>query len=261
MFKFINNLKGSFRLKVLAWMMLFSGLLLILFATVTYIVVSNYMSQRANIVVNSVVERSEVLLNSHLESLEQGLDLLLDDSDIGNLMASTDKANERLVLKQMYAYIGGRSELLTLHLVSNKEEYSLSTGSTPMMYDPLKFGDWGIFRSAKEKGYDIVYPNVYQKSLKKINAFSFIKPVSHNNDLVGFLILDVSKDYLKEILEPSQNTVYGHIQIILSTNNYIEFYNDNLSGLSSLRDNSKKTTMDLRPSTRRLHYKKHTTQT
>ncbi len=125
----------------------------------------------------------------------------------------------------MYSYMGSQNSYLDMYLISVNGDF-YGTSELPKSYELPLYANWGIFREAQNSDQVLFYPNNLRAANKSSNAASLIRALYYDNELYGYMIVDLSTEYLQNIIQTVKGTSFGYIQFIIASSNGEIIYND-----------------------------------
>lgn len=125
----------------------------------------------------------------------------------------------------MYSYMGSQNNYLDMYLISVDGNY-YGTSELPKSYELPLYENWGIFREVQDTDHVLFYPNNMRTSDKSNNAASLIRALYYDDELYGYMIVDLSTEYLQNIIQTVKGTSFGYIQFIIASSNGEIIYND-----------------------------------
>lgn len=209
--------KKSFLKYTIAWISIFSVVSISIFGIFSFLAIKEssrlFFQQRTD----EIVKSANYLFNNEIERYKNQLNNLANDEELEYIL-NKSKINEQdksVLSNKMFTILSNKSSKIALHII--KEDFSLSTDRLPQMYDLKKFGNWGILRYLKNNGTESIYPNYYLWQNKKINSFSISSKLIKNDKVYGYIIMDFTQDYVKDLLNTLEMTNIGKIKFIISS--------------------------------------------
>lgn len=232
--------KKSFLKYTIAWISIFSVVSISIFGIFSFLAIKEssrlFFQQRTD----EIVKSANYLFNNEIERYKNQLNNLANDEELEYIL-NKSKINEQdksVLSNKMFTILSNKSSKIALHII--KEDFSLSTDRLPQMYDLKKFGNWGILRYLKNNGTESIYPNYYLWQNKKINSFSISSKLIKNDKVYGYIIMDFTQDYVKDLLNTLEMTNIGKIKFIISSLEGFVIFNNleykNIISSSYLKD-------------------------
>lgn len=202
----------------------------------------------ADDILSSTIESQQFtiknLKNSLLEHDLIGKETITPDQQKGIETAFFQTLNRDLGAMNLY-YVG----------ISGQH---VGTDRLPELYSYPTNKNWGVYRFAQNEDTHF-YANAYKVNDSFYNAYSIVYSVIQDDVHTGYLILDVSTEYIQSLFSSVKGTSYGYVQFILASKYDTVIYNDSYfynnigliknvlaqdgtnTGVSSLKENTLKT--------------------
>ncbi|MEG0328309.1 MAG: sensor histidine kinase [Erysipelothrix sp.] len=135
------------------------------------------------------------------------------------------ETHNKVLRTLMYSYMGSQNSYLDMYLISVNGDF-YGTSELPKSYELPLYANWGIFREAQNSDQVLFYPNNLRTANKSSNAASLIRALYYDNELYGYMIVDLSTEYLQNIIQTVKGTSFGYIQFIIASSNGEIIYND-----------------------------------
>lgn len=177
----------------------------------------------------TINHRNRTALSVRLDESLQSLDRILQDdlgsrfSQLGQVAASPqmqqvltdpqpDADVQEDLRRTLFNILGAKSAQATIHFVRADGQIKLSTTSFPEIYDVTRYHNWGIYRSAESQQGPYLYAGITQPKDSGQAAISLVYPLVGEDVAKGWLIMDLSSDYLKNLSDPIRSTTYGMVR-------------------------------------------------
>lgn len=218
----------SLRFQLVTTVLLLSTLPLLLLSVFSVRFISNTHIKNATTRTEEITKNATSIIQkdiqTHLMSIQEFSDNLLEF----NLLE--EGYHEKTLETMMYQYLMGDINKLNLYLVKETGAY-VGTDVLPRYYELPRFHFWGLMRRLKDEKEAIVYPNYIQTSDTFYNSFSIAKTITNEQGENFYLILDISTEYVQNLLNSIKGKTKGYVQFIITTKNDQIIYND--SGFNS----------------------------
>ncbi len=223
-----NGLKKSFSTTIIIWMVVLSTLPLLGFSAFAFITYDRIMYQNFMQRTEDVVEGTRNLISNELQVFEDQLyEMSLDDNIIRMLKSDTLTPDDARYLNQiMHTVLGQKSNMVYIRLIQIEGDFQYSNYIIPSLYNINAYRDWGIYRHVQQDGYDAVYLNHYKHPNGRSNAMSVIRTIEDQGEPLGYLVLDVSKEYIQQIITSQPRPSIGTVRYIITSKQGHVVYND-----------------------------------
>ena len=223
-----NGLKKSFSTTIIIWMVVLSTLPLLGFSAFAFITYDRIMYQNFMQRTEDVVEGTRNLISNELQVFEDQLyEMSLDDNIIKMLKSDTLTPDDARYLNQiMHTVLGQKSNMVYIRLIQIEGDFQYSNYTIPSLYNINAYRHWGIYRHVQQDGYDAVYLNHYKHPNGRSNAMSVIRTIEDQGEPLGYLVLDVSKEYIQQIITSQPRPSIGTVRYIITSKQGHVVYND-----------------------------------
>lgn len=223
-----NGLKKSFSTTIIIWMVVLSTLPLLGFSAFAFITYDRIMYQNFMQRTEDVVEGTRNLISNELQVFEDQLyEMSLDDNIIKMLKSDTLTPDDARYLNQiMHTVLGQKSNMVYIRLIQIEGDFQYSNYIIPSLYNINAYRHWGIYRHVQQDGYDAVYLNHYKHPNGRSNAMSVIRTIEDQGEPLGYLVLDVSKEYIQQIITSQPRPSIGTVRYIITSKQGHVVYND-----------------------------------
>ncbi|QIK57838.1 sensor histidine kinase [Erysipelothrix sp. HDW6A] len=184
------------------------------------------LNARLNEILMSANELIDTTISNQITDIEtMGRSIIQEakfDEDSKLLPESKENIN-----RGMYQYMRGDKSLQNMYYIMTDGTYT-GTYDLPDLYSLPKYQNWGIFRTleANNAKHAIFFPNMTLNDDKFKPSYSIAYKLQSQGVDYGYLIMDVSTEYLQNILTSVKGTSFGYIQFILTTKADMIIYND-----------------------------------
>ncbi|NLC64588.1 MAG: histidine kinase, partial [Erysipelothrix sp.] len=223
-----NGLKKSFSTTIIIWMVVLSTLPLLGFSAFAFITYDRIMYQNFMQRTEDVVEGTRNLISNELQVFEDQLyEMSLDDNIIRMLKSDTLTPDDARYLNQiMHTVLGQKSNMVYIRLIQIEGDFQYSNYTIPSLYNINAYRHWGIYRHVQQDGYDAVYLNHYKHPNGRSNAMSVIRTIEDQGAPLGYLVFDVSKEYIQQIITSQPRPSIGTVRYIITSKQGHVVYND-----------------------------------
>ena len=227
----------SFRRYITVWILIFAFIIIILFGifSLLYSGISSKMYGMKHI--EEILHIAGTLFEDSLAESKSYLDMLADDEDVKKAV-NGGNSGSKVLGDKVYGGLGNKYKYIAVHILSIDGKRKYSTDEIPAMYDLESFGEWGVLKSAREGKDDVIIPNMYVWEDGKTNAFSLTRRIYDKNEVVGFIIVDFSREYIEELFKGLDSSYIGMLKLAVFSENDSEIYNDTYFQGKNVRINS-----------------------
>lgn len=218
--------RRSIRKQMMILVTLSSIIPLLLLGLFTLVFVNTSAKTNIEERLNDVLTTLDSSLETLIESQKADLRKFGNDSDIQKSIENNeiDASGHDNIMRSIFQYLGRNESLINMYFVLPSGE-TIGTNVLPDKYAFPEYENWGIYRSVKTAKSTVMYPNPYYYSYTFRNVYSIIAPVTRGGN-TGYLIMDVSSNFIKENVQSLKATTYGTVQLIIASNLDIVLYND-----------------------------------
>lgn len=183
----------------------------------------------------SYIEQS---FNDQMRQYCASVDQILESEEIYEFLEYRTEDDYYALNQQIYLLFGTQKSNCKLHVVSCKEDVFAGTGTTYADYRyPANNRNWGAFRDENKSLYRYVYVNDLHNNEMNNTMFSFISPVYSEEELLGYVILDVEIYTLRSIVVGASSENSAPVYLFSDTGFVVFSSNESVSrGRSGLPD-------------------------
>ncbi|MFV0381103.1 MAG: sensor histidine kinase [Breznakia sp.] len=221
------KLRRSFKQTITITMILISTLPIVILGFFSLYYINGTLTQSVEDRLKETLISSDKLISNALTQYKEGIQLLLDDDQIRQI-AISDKLKEEdinYLKSQLYGFVGSQSEYINIYMIKDNGEY-YGSNELPERYQIPLYKNWGIYREVNKSGSIFLYPNNTRMSSQFQNALSFIGKVEVESTIKAYIILDISSEYLQNIIRTVKRTSFGYTQFIVTSSSNEIIYND-----------------------------------
>jgi len=154
--------------------------------------VQQYVEQVASFVENMISEYADLL------------EVIAQDPTINAVFSNprTLQAEEEANLYNiLYLLLAGKRVRPGLHVISGNGALILSTQPLPAQYDPVRYGNWGLFRRARESaGQPVIYAAGIRNRVGAREIAGIAKLVSNPEAEDFFVVVDLYREHIGSIV-------------------------------------------------------------
>jgi len=219
-----KKIKYSLTSKFLIGLVVMSTLPVILFSVLTNLfiskIISNYVKETADSNLESVVHNFENQLVSSYSSLLA----LKNDEELIELIATDEPPINRtnIIYQKLYLVTGKKPNELSIYVIDKDGSYGVGTTSIPHRYNLSLYNNWGIFRKLRDEKEPLIFPNMYENPNGRI-ILSLAARLEKDNEVIGYLIIDVHEDVLKDVFNTSSKNSFEYL--VASKDNLVIYNN------------------------------------
>ena len=185
-------------------------------------VIQDRLIREASLTTESAISSINDLILKYTDALEY----FSWNESVLSLLCSSDV--EESQIKTIYAEMYNLQTSLhpsgDVHIIRTSDDYTVSLHGTPALYDYPKNQNWGNFRLANESDSVIIYPTLYTNLQNAEMAISVMKAIRQQNQIIGYVALDIPLDAIREQLTGTYNLLPIHFTLM--TNHYYALFND-----------------------------------
>ena len=185
-------------------------------------VIQDRLIREASLTTESAISSINDLILKYTDALEH----FSWNESVLSLLCSSDV--EESQIKTIYAEMYNLQTSLhpsgDVHIIRTSDDYTVSLHGTPTLYDYPKNQNWGNFRLANESDSVIIYPTLYTNLQNAEMAISVMKAIRQQNQIIGYIALDIPLDAIREQLTGTYNLLPIHFTLM--TNHYYALFND-----------------------------------
>lgn len=218
-----KNSKKSFEKYIVYWTISFTIIPIMMFGIFSLIYINHSSKMNVAKHIEDTIKTSDTLLAKAIKDIDGKLDRFVTDKNIINAI-NTNTYNEG-VNDEAFALLGNKSSSIALHIVGNND-FTFSTTVIPKMYNIAKFDNWGVLKFAVSRNNNEVYPNSYKWENGINNAFTVTKKIFDHQRLIGYVIVDFSSNFIKDLIEPLSNDYLGNVKFVMVSDYNYEIFNN-----------------------------------
>ena len=153
-----------------------------------------------------LTETAGRILESELMKYRNSMDLFCGDGQLLEFLEAESPTRDQAtqINQKVYLIMAGRANSLSFYVVGSGGAFTLATSNEPREYDYTRYGNWGIFRALNNESNTIFYPERYTDRFgQQDTGITVAKKIVHDNEAVGYAMLNIRGKALEEILPPS----------------------------------------------------------
>lgn len=146
---------------------------------------------------------------------------LSQDESFHKLLENSENYEEAKsdIFEKLYLIMGDSRSELSMFVMTKDGDFEVSTSEPPSIYNPQKFENWGVLRKVQENGNNpVVLPNIYRNSNGDKMVLSVALGIYKDEELIAYVIMDVSNSILQETLIASDNSSNYYRHLVASEN-------------------------------------------
>lgn len=223
-----NGLKKSFSKTIIVWMVVLSTLPLVGFSTFAFIMYDRIMLQNFMQRTKEVVTGTQNVIVHELETFEDQLfEMAQDETIISMFKRDSLSSDDNEYLNQIiHTVLGRKSSKVYIRLIQIDGDYQYSNYAIPALYNIEKYRNWGIYRQIEETDTNSVFFNAYVHPNGRKNALTVVQRIEEDNDILGYLMLDVTNEYLQQIITSQSRPSIGTVRYLITSKQGHVVYND-----------------------------------
>ncbi|NLC65864.1 MAG: histidine kinase [Clostridium sp.] len=200
------------------------------------VIISNYVRKSySDIMYNQALEASSVgteKLNTMLEDYNTTINVLAENQKIIDVLSDENIENENLEVIYEEIYLVSPPSNCPLYILNSDRKVMFGTGKWNNEYNSKSNENWGIYRYLNEaKGENVIYNNRFVDSNKNEIIMSVGKSIIVEDKLIGYMIIDISKDTISSLIGNSNYNPLSNFVILDQLDNIIvDINNKNFEG-------------------------------
>ncbi|MGL5436826.1 MAG: sensor histidine kinase [Lachnospiraceae bacterium] len=171
-------------------------------------------------------------IDERLSLYADNLDMLAGNQDIINFLLTPDENSMIEANRKMYYYERGERNYISIYVVNRIQDTHIGTKEVPPVYTELKNRNWGIMRMVQGTEQAVLRVTDHDGSDPREVALTLAKQVIHDNEAIGYVLIDVHRSLFEEVFAPRFDTD----TYIYQDNNLIFHSSRQREGLGSLPD-------------------------
>ncbi|QIK70499.1 hypothetical protein G7062_09370 [Erysipelothrix sp. HDW6C] len=183
------------------------------------------LNDRLNEIVRSADELLDTTISTQIVDIESVSRTLIGEIDFSKDTLTQD--DQSTILKTMYQYMRGNEAMQNMYLITDAGQ-AIGTSALPSLYELPRYRRWGIFHAADSSDRATFYPNMQNENERFINSYSIVYRLQQHGQKEAYLILDISTEFLQDILMSVKGTSFGYIQFIITSDIDMIIYNDSV---------------------------------
>lgn len=167
------------------------------------------------------------IIGTTFDSLSSELDMLGRNTQLIEMLKDghIDDVDKPYINNKIYSIMANRSTMMNMFVIAPNGE-SYGSAELPDIYKLPDYQTWGIYRAVEGEKDVVFYPNYTRTNSDFTTSTSMIRPVLHKNEVVGYIIMDISTELVQSMINTVKGTSFGYIQFIIASSNDDIIYND-----------------------------------